>query len=90
MKTPQINPGGYDQTSLMQHAKYLHGRLMIIHGTYDDNVHPQHIWNFIDELITANKKFDLMLYPMRKHGVGDRPGRIHYFNTMLEFWKKNL
>ncbi len=90
MKTPQVNPDGYEHTSLMQHAKNLHGRLMIIHGTYDDNVHPQHVWHFIDELIKANKQFDMMFYPMRKHGVGDRPGRIHYFHTMIDFWKKNL
>lgn len=90
MKTPQINPDGYARTSLIPHAKNLSGRLLIIHGTYDDNVHPQHVWHFIDELIKANKKFDMMFYPMRKHGIGDRPGRIHYFHTMLDFWKNNL
>ncbi len=90
MKTPTENPDGYRYTSLLQYAKNLHGRLMIIHGTYDDNVHPQQIWLFIDELIKVNKTFDSMFYPMRKHGVSDPPGRKHYYKTMIEFWKKNL
>jgi dipeptidyl-peptidase-4 len=63
---------------------------MIVHGTYDDNVHIQNAWRFIDELIRANKQFDMMIYPMRQHGIADPPARIHLYSTMLEFWKKNL
>jgi dipeptidyl-peptidase-4 len=90
MKRPEDNPEGYEKTSFVKSAKDLHGRLLLVHGTYDDNVHPQNAWSFIDELIKAGKMFDLMMYPMRKHGISDRPARIHLFNTMLEFWSKNL
>jgi dipeptidyl-peptidase-4 len=90
MKTPQENAAGYEKTNLNARAKNLHGRLLLVHGTGDDNVHPQNAWNFIDELIKANKHFDLMMYPMRKHGIGDAPARIHLYNQMIEFWKKNL
>ncbi len=90
MKTPDVNPAGYDKTSLVKSAKNLHGRLMIVHGTYDDNVHIQNAYAFIDELIKANIMFDLMIYPMRQHGISDRPAQIHLYNKMLEFWKKNL
>ena len=90
MKRPEDNPEGYEKTSLVKTAKNLHGRLLLVHGTYDDNVHPQNTWAFIDELIKANKMFDLMIYPMRKHGISDDPARIHLYNTMLEFWTKNL
>jgi dipeptidyl-peptidase-4 len=90
MKTPDVNPDGYAKTNLNNYAKDLHGRLMIIHGTYDDNVHPQNAWNFADELIKANIRFDMMIYPMRKHGINDQPAQIHLYNTMIEFWKKNL
>lgn len=90
MKTPQNNKEGYDKTSLMATAKNLHGRLFLVHGTYDDNVHPQNAWHFIDELIKAGKMFDLMMYPMRKHGISDNPARLHLYKSMLEFWKKNL
>lgn len=90
MKTPQENAAGYDKTNVNNHAKNLHGRLLLVHGTYDDNVHPQNAWNFINELIRANKYFDLMIYPMRKHGIADPAARIHLYNGMVDFWKKNL
>lgn len=89
-KRPQDNPRGYDTTNLVRRAKDLHGRLLLVHGTYDDNVHIQNTWHFVDELVKANKRFDLMVYPMRKHGISDAPARIHLFTTMLEFWSRNL
>ena len=90
MKRPQDNPNGYDRTSLVKTAKNLHGRLLLVHGTYDDNVHPQNSWHFIDELVKENIMFDMMFYPMRKHGIADDPARIHLFNKMIEFWLEYL
>jgi dipeptidyl-peptidase-4 len=90
MKLPQDNPEGYEKTALVNYAKDLHGRLLLVHGTYDDNVHIQNTWHFADELISAGKMFDMMIYPMRKHGFRDNPARIHLGNTMIEFWKKHL
>jgi dipeptidyl-peptidase 4 len=90
MKLPQDNPKGYEKTSLVKHAKDLHGRLLLVHGTYDDNVHPQNAWAFADALIDAGITFDMFIYPMRKHGISDKPAKIHLFNTMLEFWNRNL
>lgn len=90
MKTEVENKDGYDSVSFLKYAKNLHGRLMIVHGTYDDNVHIQNAWAFIDELIKAKKLFELMVYPMRMHGIADPPARIHLYSTMLDFWKRNL
>lgn len=90
MKTPEENPDGYEYVSLVKRAKDLHGRLLLVHGTYDDNVHPQNTWAFADELVKAGKPFDMMIYPMRKHGIEDRPARRHLFAKMLEFWKLYL
>ena len=90
MKRPEDNPDGYEKTSFVKSAKDLPGRLLLVHGTYDDNVHPQNSWAFIEELIQADIRFDMMFYPMRKHGISDHPARIHLYNTMLEFWRKNL
>ena len=90
MKRPQDNPEGYERTSLVKSARNLHGRLLLVHGTYDDNVHPQNAWCFIDELVQAGKMFDLMMYPMRKHGISDDSARIHLYNYMVEFWMRNL
>jgi dipeptidyl-peptidase-4 len=90
MKRPQDNPQNYEKVSMLKYAKDLHGRLLLVHGTYDDNVHIQNAWAFTEELIKANKMFDMMIYPMRKHGIADPPARIHLYNRMLEFWTKNL
>ena len=90
MKRPQDNPEGYEKTSFVKTAKNLHGRLLLVHGTYDDNVHPQNSWHFIDELVKENIMFDMMFYPMRKHGIADDPAKIHLYNKMLEFWQEYL
>jgi dipeptidyl-peptidase-4 len=90
MKTERENKEGLDASSLLRCAKDLSGKLLIVHGTYDDNVHMQNAWAFIDELIKANKRFELMAYPMRMHGIADMPARIHLYSTMLDFWKRNL
>ncbi len=90
MKRPQDNPEGYEKTSFVKSAKNLHGRLLLVHGTYDDNVHPQNSWAFINELVKHNIPFDMMFYPMRKHGISDDAARIHLYNKMREFWKRWL
>jgi dipeptidyl-peptidase-4 len=90
MKTEAENRGGYEQTSLLRYARDLHGTILLVHGTYDDNVHPQNMWAFQDELIKANKKFEMMIYPMRGHGISDYPARMHLYTTMLDFWKRQL
>ena len=88
--TPQDNPEGYRDTSCELFAHQLKGRLLIVHGTYDDNVHPQNTYAFIDQLIKYNIQFELMIYPWRKHGIGDYPGQIHMYTLMLDFWKRHL
>ena len=90
MKLPQDQPDAYDRTSLVKHAADLHGTLLLVFGSYDDNVHPQNEQAFMDALIKADKPYQVMLYPMRKHGFTDRPARIHRDQAMLDFWKKNL
>lgn len=90
MQTEETNKEGYEHVSLLRYAKDLHGRLLLVHGTYDDNVHIENAWAFADELIRANKMFEMMIYPMRMHGISDVPARIHLYNTMVEFWKRNL
>ncbi|UCH92813.1 MAG: S9 family peptidase, partial [Candidatus Aminicenantes bacterium] len=88
--TPQDNPEGYKDTSCVRSAHNLKGHLLIAHGTYDDNVHPQHTYAFIDKLIEHNIQFQLMIYPWRKHGIGDYAGSVHLYTLMLDFWKRYL
>jgi dipeptidyl-peptidase-4 len=90
MKTPQANPEGYEEVSLVKTAKDLHGRLLLVYGSYDDNVHPQNSLHFVDELVKSGKGVEMMVYPMRKHDIGDRPARQHLYKKMLEFWKAYL
>ncbi len=90
LQTPAENPEGYARTSLVKRAGDLHGRLLIVHGTYDDNVHPQNTQAFMDALIKSGKLFDLMIYPMQKHGISGPEATLHLYRTMLEFWKRNL
>jgi dipeptidyl-peptidase-4 len=90
MKRPEDNPDGYRDFDLVARAPQLHGRLLLVYGTHDDNVHPQNEQAFADALIRAGILFDTAIYPMRKHGIGDDPARIHLVKTMIEFWKRSL
>ena len=90
MKRQEDNPEGYENTSLVEKAGELHGRILLVHGTYDDNVHIQNLWAFVDRLIEEGKLYEMLVYPMRKHGIADDPARIHLYRSMLEFWKRSL
>ena len=88
--TPAENPSGYEETSSVKAASNLKGRLLIVHGTYDDNVLPQNTYAFIDKLIEGRIPFDLMIYPWRKHGISDPPATLDLYGRMLRFWDQNL
>jgi dipeptidyl-peptidase 4 len=70
MSTPQENPQGYDASSAVKAAKNMHGRLLLLHGEMDDNVHVQNSMQLIDELQKAEKDFEVMIYPRARHGLG--------------------
>ena len=90
MGLPSQNAEAYDRTSLVKHAGDLSGHLMVVFGTYDDNVHPQNEQAFLNELIAKSILYEVMIYPMRKHGISDPPATVHLFRTMREFWRRNL
>jgi len=90
LDTPQTNPGGYAETSSVLAAGNLKGRLLIVHGTYDDNVHPQNTEAFIHALIAADKPYEMMIYPWQKHGIRGEAEEIHLGKLMIEFWRRNL
>lgn len=89
MDTPQDNPDGYDFGSAMTHADKLKGKLLIIHGTIDDNVHMQNTMQLISKLQDEGKDFEMMVYPGGRHGWGGAKGR-HSRNLGSKFWKKNF
>jgi dipeptidyl-peptidase 4 len=85
MGRPQGNPEGYRQSSAVEAAANLHGRLLLIHGTLDDNVHLQNTIRLVEALQRAGKQFDLMLYPGARHGVADRHQLYHLRTLMTRF-----
>jgi dipeptidyl-peptidase-4 len=92
MDTPQDNPDGYKNTSVMAYADKYKGLLRIVHGTSDDNVHMQNSLTLIDKLQNLGKHFELMVYPGERHGIGGnnmRKGQ-HNRNEAYAFYYQYL
>jgi dipeptidyl aminopeptidase/acylaminoacyl peptidase len=66
----------YDSQANQNFAKNLKGKLFLIHGTMDDNVPPSNTFLLVNELIKANKDFDLLILPNRDHNYGNDPYMI--------------
>ncbi len=90
MTMPQNNEEGYDETSVVQAAENLHGKLLLIHGTMDDNVHLQNTVQFVYELQKAGKDFEMMIYPKSRHGVRDEDLALHLQRLMTDFVRRTL
>ncbi|MCF8302967.1 MAG: S9 family peptidase [Bacteroidales bacterium] len=91
MRTPQENPDGYDQNSPINHAEKLDANFLIVHGTADDNVHPQNSWDFIKALVAANKQFDMQMYVNSNHGIyTGKNTTYHLYDRMTRFILENL
>jgi dipeptidyl-peptidase 4 len=83
------NPTAYDD-SIVSAANNLHGALLLVHGTSDDNVHFQNTIQMTDSLIKAGKQFRLMVYPDKTHGIAGAATRTQLFHMMDDFWKEEL
>jgi dipeptidyl-peptidase-4 len=90
MLMPQHNFDGYRKSSPVNNAKGLHGKLLLIHGAMDDNVHMSNTIQFVYELQKAGKQFQLMLYPKSRHGVVDPLLVKHWRTLMMEYVLENL
>ena len=90
MGTPQNNPDGYKRSSPVTSAKNLSGKLLLIHGAIDDNVHMANTVQFVYELQKAGKQFQLMVYPKSRHGVTDPLLVTHMRQMMTDFIVGNL
>ncbi|HEX6373201.1 MAG TPA: S9 family peptidase [Longimicrobium sp.] len=85
MRTPQENPEGYRLGAPVSAAANLRGRLLIVHGTGDDNVHFQNSVRLASALQAAGKQFQFMAYPDRTHSISGGPTSAH-LHTMLTDW----
>ena len=90
MQTPQNNLDGYNKSSPVNFAKDLHGKLLLIHGAIDDNVHVSNTVQFVYELQKAGKQIQLMLYPKSRHGVTDPVLVKHMRQMMTDYVLANL
>ena len=81
---------GYEQSDVMTSAANLHGALLLVHGTGDDNVHFQNSIQMIDALIKAGKQFRLMIYPNKTHSIAGRDARVHLFTMIEDHFEREL
>jgi dipeptidyl-peptidase-4 len=87
---PKDNAKGYDDSSMPKAAGKLSGALFLVHGTSDDNVHFQNSIQMIDALIKADKKFRLMIYPNKTHGISGKAARTQLFQLIEEHFEREL
>ena len=89
MDTPQENPDGYQNSSLLGKAKDLEGRLLVIHGAEDNTVVWQNSIEFIEACINAGKQVDYFIYPHHEHNVRG-PERVHLYEKMFDYYETHL
>jgi dipeptidyl-peptidase 4 len=90
MGTPSENPEGYDDNSPLTHAGDIKGRLLIVHGSADDNVHAQNTYELTEKLVQAGIQFDMAIYTNRNHGIRGGNTTMHLYTKMIGFLKEQL
>lgn len=90
MRTPKENFEGYAATSPIKLATKLQGKLLLIHGTADDNVHFQQTMDYAEALVQAGKQFDMQIYKDRNHSIYGGNTRYHLYTRMSNFLLDNL
>ena len=87
---PGENSKGYADGSMVKAAENLHGALLLVHGTSDDNVHFQNSIQMSQALIQAGKQFRFMAYPNKTHGIAGSVDRVHLFHMIEDFLEGEL
>ena len=91
MGLPQENTEGYRIGSPVNFAEGLTGRLLLVHGSGDDNVHYQGTERLVNRLVELGKPFDLMVYPNRTHAIAEGPGTTpHIFQLIARYFWQHL
>lgn len=90
MRTPQENFEGYNATSPLLRAKELKGKLLLIHGTADDNVHFMQSLEYAEALVQAGIQFDMHVYKDRNHGISGGNTSYHLYTKMSNYLFDNL
>jgi len=90
MRTPDENKEGYDDNAPLTHAGEIKGRLLIIHGSADDNVHAQNTYEFAEKMVQEGVQFDMAIYTNRNHGIRGGNTSKHLYSKMTSFLKEQL
>ena len=90
MWTPQDNAAGYTESAVLTHVPGMTARLLVVHGTGDDNVHPQNTTQLADALIRGEKPFYMLLYPNRTHSISGENTHAHLYESLTRFVRENL
>jgi dipeptidyl-peptidase-4 len=90
MRTPNENFEGYAATSPIKLADKLQGKLLLIHGSADDNVHFQNCAEYAEQLVQLGKQFDMQVYTNRNHGIYGGNTRQHLYTRLTNFFLNNL
>lgn len=90
MGKPQDNAEGYKEASLLTHAANLEGKLLLVHGGIDENVHFRHTARLITALTQQDKDYDLLLFPQERHMPRDRQGLEYQERKLAEYFKQYL
>ena len=90
MRTPKENFEGYKATSAFTRAHNLNGKLLIVHGMNDDNVHYQNTAEYAECLVQLDKPFDMHVYTNRNHGIYGGNTRYHLYAKLTQYLKDFL
>ena len=90
MWTPQENAEGYRQSAVLPYVGGLTARLLLVHGTGDDNVHAQNALVLANALAAANRPFTMLLYPNRTHSISGGRTSVHLYGSFTRFLLENL
>jgi len=87
---PKEDSIAYKRSSPIHFAEGLKGKLLLIHGMADSNVHFQDTVQLIFKLVKNNKEFDVMIYPREEHGFSRDESYVHVFTKILEYFQEHL
>ncbi len=90
MGHPEDNPDGYTSASVFTYADQLKGKLLLLHGAADDNVHAQNTTALANEFVRLGKDVDVFIYPERNHGIYGRGATYHVFKQIYDYFTENL
>jgi dipeptidyl-peptidase-4 len=90
MGTPASNPKGYESSSPLARAADLAARLLILHGTSDDNVHVANTIAFAAALVKAGRPYDLGLHARQLHGFSTKEDRVARDRAIVEHFERTL